>query len=180
MSLVFYFIFSPFNGILNGILMQVGLMSYPVDWLGSRYLGLASAAAVSVWQFFGLNMVLMLAGLQTVPQELYESAAIDGAGPWQCFRFITLPVMAPILGVVLMLAIVGTLNSFDIIWVLTGGANGTDVMQTYIVKYFFSATAGAARAQVGYGAALSLVAGLIITGVTVGYYALARRLREVA
>lgn len=161
MGVVFYFLFRPISGVINGWLQTVGLISTEVDWLGSGPTAMASIITVAVWAGFGINTVFFLVGMQTIPRDVYESAAIDGATGWQQFRRITLPLLGPMMRVVMMLTIVFALRSFDLIKTLTdGGPVGeTNVMFTYLFDYFFSFDRAT---QYGYGSALGVGASIII------------------
>ncbi len=182
MSLIFYFIFSPYQGILNGMLQAVGVIREPIDWLGNGDLAMIVAMLVSVWQNFGINMILFLAGLQAIPDEFYESASIDGANEVQQFWYITLPALGRMLQVIVMLAIIGSLKTFDIFRVLTNGgpANETMVMMLYIFNYFFNqgalGSAGSTVPQFGYASALGVVASVLIAIITTAYLIMSRRL----
>lgn len=180
MALVFYFIYAPYQGILNGLLLSLGMIPEPIDWLGTGGIAMISTMMVSVWQNFGINMVLFLAGLQAIPDDLYESAEIDGANSVQQFFYITIPALGRMLQVIVMLAIIGSLKSFDLFRVLTRGGPGTDttVMMLYIFNYFFDRGAlGASTVpQYGYASALGVVATVIIGAVTGFYLWWSRRL----
>ncbi len=183
MALVFYFIYSPYQGILNGILGSLGIIEEPIDWLGTGGIAMISTMLVSVWQNFGINMVLFLAGLQAIPDDLFESAEIDGANSAQRFWYITIPALGRMLQVIVMLAIIGSLKSFDLFRVLTGGGPGTDtmVLMLYIFNYFFDRGAlgsGATVPQFGYASALGVVASVIIGIVTGAYLWWSRRLGD--
>ena len=177
MGVVFFFLLRPVNGAINGMLQALGVLSAPVDWLGSQPTAMAALIAVSVWAGFGINTVFFLVGLQTIPRELYESAELDGANKWQQFVSITLPMLAPVFNVVLMLSIVFALRSFDIVKTLTDGgpAGGTEVMFTYIFDFFFGLDRGS---QYGYASALAVIASVIIAIVSMLYVSATRR-REV-
>lgn len=168
MGVVFYFLFRPINGVINGLLQLVGILSTPVDWLGHGSTAMASIVTVGIWAGFGINTVFFLVGMQTIPREVYESAAIDGATAWQQFRSITLPLLGPIMRIVMMLTIVFSLRSFDLVLTLTGGgpAGETDVMFTYLFTYFFSLDRAS---QYGYGSALGVSASLIIAVISLIY-----------
>jgi raffinose/stachyose/melibiose transport system permease protein len=173
MSIIFYFIFRPYQGILNGILQNLSLIEQPIDFLGRPTSALLAVIGVGIWSGFGVNMVLFLAGLQTIPQDVYESSALDGANAMQQLWYITIPLLGPVLRIIVLLAIVGTLRSFDLIKVLTDGGpfGSTEVMFTYIFRYFFGGDFGA---QYGYGAALGVVAAMLIGLVSLAYARWAR------
>lgn len=168
MSIVFYFLLRPVNGVINDLLISLGMIGAPIDWLGQPGTALASVIAVGIWGGFGINTVLFLVALQTVPRDAIESARIDGANSLQVFRYVSLPALAPVGRVVVMLALVFTLRSFDLVQSLTQGgpAGSTDVMFTYLISYFFSFDRGQ---QFGYASALSVVASVIVTIVSLLY-----------
>ncbi len=181
MALIFFFIYSPYQGILNGILQTFGIIREPIEWLGTGGNAMFSTMLVSVWQNFGINMVLFLAGLQAIPDDLFESAEIDGANAAQRFWYITIPALGRMLQVIVMLAIIGSLKSFDLFRVLTRGGPGTDttVMMLYIFNYFFDRGAlgsGATIPQYGYASALGVIASIIIAMITGVYLWWSRRL----
>jgi raffinose/stachyose/melibiose transport system permease protein len=172
MSLVFYLIFNPYNGALNQLLRAIGAVRRPIDWLGVGY-AMFSVIVVAVWGAVGNYMVLFLAGLQTIPRELYEAAEIDGATKRDQFFFITLPQLGPVLQIVLLLAIINAFKGYESIMVLTGGgpAGKTQVMFLYIYQLFFPISVGDVnfQPQFGYGAAAGLVASGILGVITVVY-----------
>jgi raffinose/stachyose/melibiose transport system permease protein len=177
MGVVFFFLLRPVNGAINGLLQGIGVLPAPVDWLGSQPTAMGALIAVSVWAGFGINTVFFLVGLQTIPRELYESADIDGANKWQQFISISLPMLAPVFNVVLMLSIVFALRSFDIVKTLTDGgpAGGTEVMFTYIFDFFFGLDRGS---QYGYASALAVIASIIIAIISMLYVTATRRRGE--
>lgn len=170
MGIVFYYLLSPNSGAINEVLQKLHIISHPIDWLGGYHTALASLIGVGVWASLGLNTILFLVGLQTVPRELEESARIDGANEWQRFRHVALPALAPVLRVVVVLTLVFSMRSFDLVKTLTNGgpAGQTDVMFTYIFSYFFSSTRGV---QFGYASAMAVVASGIISLVSLAYLA---------
>jgi raffinose/stachyose/melibiose transport system permease protein len=172
-GIVFYFLLRPVDGVINGILQSLRIISTDVDWLGSQGTALASLILVGVWSSFGINMVFFLVGLQTVPKDLLESAQLDGASSIQRFRHITLPLLAPITRVVVVLSIVFSLRSFDLVKTLTDGgpAGQTDVMYTYLFDYFFGTDRGS---QYGYASALAVGASIIAAIVSLIYMAVSR------
>lgn len=179
MSLVFFFIFAPYQGILNGLLQNTGIIDEPINWLGNPTLALISVMFVSIWQNFGINMILLLAGLQGIPQDVYESGDLDGATGFKRFWYLTLPMLSRMFQVILMLAIVGSLKVFDIVKVLTDGGptRGTEVMVTYIYKFYFPTSHAAVRIpQMGYASALGVIASLIIGVVTIVYLFMSRKM----
>ena len=128
------------DGAVNSLLNAAGLGSWRQDWLGDPQLALWSVVAVIVWQFAGYSMVIFLAGLQSVPREIYEAAAIDGGGPVRRFWSVTRPLLAPAFTINLMLSIIGGIKLFDQVYALTGGGPGhaTDTISTLIYKDAFT------------------------------------------
>jgi len=112
------------GGVLNQTLRLVGLGGLTQSWLGSFTLALPAVGVAGTWVGFGLCMVLFLAGVQSIPRELYESARLDGAGPWQEFRAVTLPALRPQVAVAATLTIVAGLRNFDLIYLTTSGGPG--------------------------------------------------------
>jgi raffinose/stachyose/melibiose transport system permease protein len=154
------------NGAVNSLLGAVGLESWKQDWLGDPQLALWSIVGVIVWQFCGYSMVIFLAGLQSIPKEIYEAAAIDGTGPVRRFWSVTRPLLAPALTVNLMLSIIGGIKLFDQVYALTGGGPGhaTDTMSTLIYKDAFT------LGEFGYSIALAVVLTVVVAVVSSGQY----------
>ncbi|TBL81201.1 carbohydrate ABC transporter permease [Paenibacillus thalictri] len=180
-SLVFYLMFNSYNGIINNMLKSAGLIDQPIEWLGIKY-SMLTAILVAIWGAVGNYMVLFLAGLQGIPNDLYESASIDGANKIQQFWHITIPLLGPVLQMIVMLAIVNTLKSYESIMVLTAGGPGgkTEVMYLYIYKLFFPVSEGdAVVQQYGYGAAVGFVSALIVGVLTSLYLYISRKSSEV-
>ncbi|HLG51559.1 MAG TPA: sugar ABC transporter permease [Chloroflexota bacterium] len=153
---------------LNHALLQLGLVREPVDWLGSPTLALPTIIAVGIWHTFGYNLVYFLAGLQSIPRELFEAAAVDGANAWQRFRYITVPMLREVGAVILFLAILGSLQVFDLVLVMTGGGPyyASEVVSTYIYRFAFTPAAVQAEANVGYASAAAFLMGLLVMGLT--------------
>lgn len=181
MSLVFYFIFNSYNGIINQLLIRHDIISAPIEWLGSG-LAMFTTVIVATWGAIGNYMIYFLAGLQGIPAEIYESARIDGANKWEEIKSITLPMLAPVFQVVMMLAVIGALKDYENILVLTGGGpNGaTEVMYLYAYKFFFPLSeAGGSTMQFGYGAAVSFVVSIIVGIITAIYYVSSNKMNDV-
>jgi len=181
MSIVFFVLLQPYAGFINQWLMKIGLLSAPIDWLGSRFLGLLSCIIISVWQNVGLNMLLILAGLCSISPEYYEAAEIEGITPWQKVWMITIPTIAPYLQMVLMLAIIGTMRVADLVIVLTNGGPGfdTEVIMSYVFHRFFGTGSGSNPVfNHGLAAAGAVIAGIIVAVVTMIYLYLSRRATE--
>ncbi|MBD5786253.1 sugar ABC transporter permease [Cellulosimicrobium terreum] len=153
-GLVFLYFFRP-GGTLDALLATFGVAEPPL-WLGDPSIVNVSLAATSVWRYMGLNFVLFLGAIQSIPNELYEAADLDGASAWQKFRFIIAPGIHRIIGLSVILAIAGALSVFEIPFVMTGGANGSEtfVIQTINTAFTFS--------KVGLASAMAVVLLVIV------------------
>jgi multiple sugar transport system permease protein len=131
--------FDPVYGAFNDLLIKAGLISTHVQWLSNPKLALPSVIFVNLWRGFPFVMLILLAGLQSIPRVLYEAAAIDGASRWQLFIRITLPSLKKMLVVALALDIVWEVRRFGLIQTMTQGGPGniTEVLSTYIYKQYF-------------------------------------------
>mgnify|MGYP001230985887 CR=1 FL=1 len=118
-------------GSLNVVLEAIGLGSWQQSWLGNPDIVNFSLAFISMWKYFGLSMVIFIGALQSIPEDLYEAASIDGASGWQSFRFITLPSMRRVIELMLILTLTGALEAFDIPYIIMLGANGTS---TFVIE----------------------------------------------
>ena len=181
-GLIFSILFGAYNGIVNAILKNIGLITQNISWFSDKGHAMFVIILVSLWTTFGLNMIYFLMGLQNISKSLYECASIDGANEVQQFFYITMPLVAPILQLVLMLSVLGTMKMTDLILVLTNGAPGgsTEVVMTYIFKYFFSYGESAAmEVQFGYASSKAVVTAVILGIVTLIYLKVSKKMQEV-
>ena len=180
-GLIFLVMFSAFNGIINNLLVHFGFITRNINWFGDRWLALTVVLLVSVWTTFGLNMIYFLMGLQNVPKELYECASIDGASAPRQFFSITLPLLGPVMQIIFMISMLGTMRSADLVLVMTNGQPGgsTEVVMTYIFKLFFQFGDMGSRTQFGYGSALVLITAFFLGIITVIYLRISRRLKNI-
>ena len=127
-------------GIINTELVRFGLISSGIGWLTSNKVAMTSAVIVNIWKGFPFVAVMLLAGLQSVPGDLYEAAMVDGASDWKQFWNITVPQLRPISAVVFMLLIVWTIRDYGIVYVLTGGgpSRATEILTIYMYKEAFN------------------------------------------
>jgi len=154
------------GGPVNGLLSDVGLKSLPRPWLGDFTFALPSVGLIGTWVLLGLAMVLLLAGVQKIPTELYDAARIDGAGAWWEFRAVTLPGLRYEIAVVLVLTVTAALRNFDVIYVLTSGGPGTSTTVPSWLVYNQAFVVGAVGAAAALGitlAALIVVVNVLIT-----------------
>lgn len=119
--LVWRWLFNDLYGILNHTMMWAGILSMPLDWLGSMPNAMISVVLVGAWKYFPFVVIAVLARLQTIPEQLYEAATIDGAGAWGRFWDVTLPQLRDVLVVVILLRAIWDFKEFDLIYLLTGG-----------------------------------------------------------
>jgi len=141
------------TGVLNLVLRDLGLMTSSIPWLAQYGTAMFSLILVNTWRGFPFFGITLLAGMQAIPQELYEAAEIDGASVWQRFRYITLPSLRTVILVVTILSTIWTFNDFSIVWLLTGGGPGhaTDIFATYTYKLGF------VTSRLGYGQTVSVI-----------------------
>ena len=151
---------------VNWVLVHTGIANPGPSWLGNPTLALASIIVINTWRGLPFYGITLLAGLQTIPQDLHEAAAIDGAGSWMRFRHITLPLLKPVILIVTVFSVIFTFADFQLVYVLTHGgpANATQLFATYAFDIAMSG------GQLGRGASVALamlpILGLLIIGLT--------------
>ena len=151
-GIVFSLLLQP-DALVDSGLKGIGLEGLVQDWLGNTDIVMLTLFVIISWKYFGFHMILLLAGLQGIPREIEEAALIDGAGRWQAFRYVTLPLIGPTLRVSIFLSVIGALQLFDLVWVMTGGGPLTSTT-TMAVNMFKS---GFEEQQMGYGSALAVL-----------------------
>ena len=173
-------IFASHDGLVNNGLMLVGLIDRPIRWLAQGDTAMVALVLVASWKWLGIKMIMWLAGLQSLPVELYDAAKVDGANYWQTFRHITVPLLVPVGVVVLLFSIVDALTAFDLIFTMTEGGPGfaTEFMELYIYRYAFTSFAGGLP-QLGYASAAGVFFGLTVFFISLALSVLARRASQV-
>lgn len=168
-SMVWRWLYNPEFGLFNALLTAVGLPGLP--WLNSLRWALPSVIIMSIWHTLGYNMVIFLAGLQGIAKHFYEAAEIDGANPWQRFRYITLPLLSPTTFFILVTATIGAFQAFNQIYIMTNGgpANATRVILLHIYILAFRLF------KIGEAAAVSWALFLILFGLTLINFVVARK-----
>jgi multiple sugar transport system permease protein len=168
-GLVWAWLFSSYNGLINGMLGWVGIE--PLQWLGSVTWALPAVIIVSIWYRVGYDMVLFLAGLQGIPEQLYEAAKIDGATGWQQFRYVTLPLLSPTTFFILIISVIGSFQVFNVIYVMTKGGPGyaTSVYIFYLYQTAFN------HFKMGYGSAMASVLFVLLAALTLFQWKVASR-----
>jgi ABC-type sugar transport systems, permease components len=166
-GVVIQILLSNFGENINHILLHLHVINSHIDWLGDPHYALGVIIAVGIWNTLGYNLVYFLAGLQTIPPDLYEASRLDGASGIRQFFFITVPMLRGVGLVILILAILGSLQVFDLVQVLTGGGPyfATEVVNTYIYhEAFGNFSAQAIQPNIGYASAASFFYGLLLLG----------------
>ena len=164
-AIIWMFIFRPESGLAN-IVFGAFIPGYePQGFLGNTDTVLIAIFAVITWRYFGFHMILYLAGLQGIPSDIEDAARVDGATRFQVLRDITIPLLGPTVRVSVFFSVLGSLQFFDLIWVMTKGGpvNASNTMATYMFTFGFQ------RFQLGYGAAVSLVIFFICFTFSVAY-----------
>jgi ABC-type sugar transport system permease subunit len=151
-GIIWAWIYNPIFGVLNRILRQIGLGQLARGWLGDVAFALPAVLGAAIWAYVGFVFVIFLAALQNVSQDLLDAAAVDGANAWQRFWNVTIPQIANVMTMVIVISLIGGFSVFDIVFVMTGGgpANSTELIATYTYQKAF------AENDIGYGAALSM------------------------
>lgn len=170
-GLIWAWIYDGNYGVFNELLKAIGLGHFATSWLADPDTALTAVAVIHMWKGFGWGFVIFLAGLQTIPQELYEAATVDGASAWARFRHITLPLLMPVAVVVSVLTILGTMQIFALIMATTQGgpAFHTEVPITRIMASMLGSS------RLGYACAQGITFGLILLGVSLLQLRLSRR-----
>lgn len=164
-GVVWYQLLQPRYGVFDSVAGSLGLQGPEQGWLGTQELALWTVMIVLTWKYLGLAIILFLAGLQGVPDEVLEAASIDGASWWQTQRSITIPMLGPTLKTWAFLSMVGSLQLFDMVWILTKGgpANATSTMATFLISE------GTQRSNYGIAGAASVILFVIALVLSVLY-----------
>ncbi|MGO4529338.1 carbohydrate ABC transporter permease [Paenibacillus sp. 2TAF8] len=181
MAIVFFIIFNSYNGILNQLLLKYHIISSPIGWLDANH-AMLTTIIIAIWGAVGNYMLLFIAGLQSIPEELYEAASLDGASEFQKLHNVTIPLLGPVMQMIIMLAITTALKGYESIMVLTeGGPYGkTEVMYLYLFKLLFPVSADTqSLQQLGYGSAVGFTTALIVGAVTLIYFQISKKLNDV-
>jgi multiple sugar transport system permease protein len=160
-AIVWRYLYHPRYGLLNWMLGHVGI--HPIDWLGDPHWAMPAIILMATWKNFGYNMLICIAGLQNIPRELYEAAALDGASPWQRFRHVTIPMLAPTLFFVVIVTMIGYLQLFTEPYVMTAG--GPLRATTSLVLYMYEE--GFRWWRLGVAAAIAFLLFLLIVVFTI-------------
>jgi raffinose/stachyose/melibiose transport system permease protein len=160
----------PERGFINALLVLIP-GAHAQNFLGDINQVMACVFIVLTWKYFGLYVLLFMAGLQNIPREIEEAAMIDGANQWQTVRNVTVPLLSSTIRTCVLLSVLGSLTQFNLVWIMTRGGpvNASEVMATYMYRYAFI------RFQLGYGSAVALVMLVICLVFSIAYLRLARQ-----
>lgn len=160
-GIIWRLMYNPDIGMLNYLLSLIGLP--PVNWTGMPMSALPSVMMADIWEWTPFMALILLAGLQALPREPYEAAVVDGASNWQTFRYITLPLLSPVMLVAILIRLMDSFKTFDLIFVLTQGGPGmsTETMNYYTYRYGFKFF------HMGYASALSWLLVIIVTVISI-------------
>jgi multiple sugar transport system permease protein len=172
-ALIWIWIYTPGLGILEAALGKIGVTA--PNWLGDVGWAMPSLAITTVWWTLGFNFILYLAGLQDIPAELYEASAIDGAGPWQQIRSITIPLLARTTTLVAVLQVIASLKVFDQMYIMTSG--GPNFSTRSVLQYVYDE--GFTNFRVGYASAVSMLFFVVVLAVSAVWFAIVQRQEEV-
>ncbi len=160
-GIIWRLMYNPDLGMLNYLLSLIGLP--PVNWTGMPMSALPSVMMADIWEWTPFMALILLAGLQALPREPYEAAVVDGASNWQSFRYITLPLLSPVMLVAILIRLMDSFKTFDLIFVLTQGGPGmsTETLNYYTYRYGFKFF------HMGYASALSWLLVIIVTVISI-------------
>jgi len=172
--LVWRWLFNDLYGILNHVLLIAGLIDAPVNWLGQMPNAMISIILVGAWKYFPFVVIAVLARLQSIPEQLYEAATIDGAGPFQRFTDITLPQLRDVLVVVVLLRAIWDFKEFDLIYLMTGGGpvKATQTLSLLVYEEAFRLN------RMGMASTYAVAMMLVLLGFTLLYLRQTNRLEE--
>lgn len=169
MALIWVWLYTPDLGLISAALAKISITA--PTWLGDPNWAMISIAIATIWWTLGFNFVLYLAGLQDIPRELYEAASMDGAGPFQQIRHITIPLLARTTTLVIVLQVIASLKVFDQMYIMTGG--GPNFSTRPALQYIYDI--GFTDYRVGYGAAASTLFFILVLAVSMVWFVMTRR-----
>lgn len=169
-------IFNDQYGLVNAVLLKTGLIAAPIAWLGKPHTAFASVILADVWKSFPFVFIILLAGLQSIPRELYEAIDIDGGNAWHRFRYVTLPSLLPFIFLALIFRIVQAFAIFDLVYVLTGGGPGGATETVSVYGYYTYMR----YLDFGYGAAMAIAMVIVLALIAWALYLLLLKKYEMA
>ncbi|APX18034.1 sugar ABC transporter permease (plasmid) [Phaeobacter inhibens] len=177
-GIVWTFLLSPFNGPINGLLLNLGVISQPIDYLGQTQTVLPTVILVFVWKWLGITLIYWLAALQTVPTDVYDAAKLDNCKGLRLIRLVILPIILPFAVMILLISAIGALNVFPLIMGMTNGGPffSSEVMEIFIYRQAFASADGAVP-RLGYGAAAGVLFGAVVLTLSLIQGVVSRRVR---
>lgn len=174
-GVIWKFIYHPDAGLVNQVLRAVGLESWALGWLGEENFAFLAILVTNAWQWTGFYIVLVLAAIFAIPTEMQEAGEIDGAVGWRKARYLTIPLIRPVILVIMLLSITGAMKAMDIVMIMTSGGpfGSSEVMGTYMYKQAYS------MSQFGYANAISILIFLFTCLLTLMFHLITRRSEEV-
>jgi raffinose/stachyose/melibiose transport system permease protein len=162
-AILWRLVYSPDFGIVNGFLRAIGLGDLAQGWLGQSSTALPAVLVTNVWQWAPFYMIIYLAALAGINEEVYEAASLDGASRWQRFWYVTLPLLRPVIVTTSILSLAGSIKAFDLVYIMTGGgpSNSTELLATYMFLQGFT------NYRLGYASAIAVIMFLITFALTV-------------
>lgn len=159
------------SGLVNQVLQALNVSDKAIPWLSNGALATITLIVIGSWKGLGINMIYWLAGLQSIPNELYESASLDGAGFWATLRYITMPLLKPMMAVIVLLALVSGVNAFDLVKTLTNGGpyHQTETLDLFIYNYAFDSEQTGGQTRMGYASAAGVLLGIFTFFLSVVY-----------
>jgi multiple sugar transport system permease protein len=163
-SYIWRWLYHSDSGLISGVLIDLGIIDSPINFLDNIHRVMAALIVTNVWKEFPFAMIMLLAGLQTVPEQLHRAAMVDGAGPWNRFVHVTVPHLKGVILITVLLLAVANLNSFTLVWIMTGGgpAGASDLWITQIYQLAFG------RTRFGLASAYSVI--LFVVMMSLGYF----------
>ena len=150
------------NGLVNQVLQTLNISEKSIPWLSNGILAMIVLIIIGAWKGLGINMIYWLAGLQSIPTDLYESAQLDGAGFWATLWHITLPLLKPIMAVIVLLSLVSGVNAFDLVKTMTNGGpyHQTETLDLFIYNFAFDSEQTGGQTRMGYASAAGVLLGI--------------------
>lgn len=161
-SLIWLWIYNDIYGVLNYYLLEWGIIQNPIVWMGNADTSLPAISMMITWKMAGFTMIILLAGLQSIPNEVYEAAKTDGASSLQQIRYITIPLLKPSIGLALIVSVIGSVLAFEQFLIMTGG--GPSNTTTTVVHYIYNTSFR--YFHLGYGSALTFILLIILVGLS--------------
>jgi ABC-type sugar transport system permease subunit len=175
-AIIWTWLYHPLYGVLNEVLVFLGILKQYKAWLSEPQVALWAIVVAGVWKGFPFSMIMFLAGMKAIPQDIYEAAKVDGAGPFARFWYITIPSLMPIFKITLLLLVIWTFNYFDLVYAMTRGGPGhsTEILATLIYKLAFD------HWRFGAASSLAVIMFLILVIFTFVYVWILNRRRKQA